>query len=115
VPVTADYFLHPSRVCPHFHNHTRRIQPLKEGCKVLLRRAQLSLRQCFPLQTQNAVVAPLVAHIHAHRQTLEMGAKPTSVMLFSRARYCHLRIQLFPQFPHQFRQHFFRIPLHRDP
>src|SRR5207302_1461293 len=28
---------------------------------------------------QNAVVAPLVAQIHAHRQTVEIGAKPTSV------------------------------------
>jgi len=39
--------------------HSSRIQCLKEFGNVLLRRTQLSLRQRFPLQTQNAVVAPL--------------------------------------------------------
>jgi hypothetical protein len=50
------------------------------------------------------------------RQTVEIGAKLTALMLFSGARCCHLfRIQLFFQLSHQFRQHFFRIPLHRAP
>src|SRR5260370_9773063 len=48
VPATADDFLHPSRVCPHLHHHTRPIQPLEKGCKILLRRPQLSLGQGFP-------------------------------------------------------------------
>jgi hypothetical protein len=43
--------------------------------------------------------APLVSQIHAHRQTVEFGAKSTSVRLSSCLRYCHLRIQPFPQFP----------------
>src|SRR2546427_12836934 len=64
---------------------------------------------------QNAVVAPLVAQIHAHRQTVEIGAKPTSVWLFSCPRYYHLRIQFFPQFPHQLRQHFLHVLLHWPP
>src|ERR1039458_8820695 len=116
VPATADDFLHPGRVCPHLENHSRRIQCLKEFGNVLLRRTQLSLRQRFTLQTQNAVVAPLVPQIHTHRQTIEIGVKLPSRMLFSGARCCHLfRIQLFLQFSHQFRQHFLRIPPHRAP
>ncbi len=92
----------------------RPIQPLEKGCQILLRPPQLSFRQRFSLQTQNAVMAPLVAQICAHRQTVEIGAKLTALMLFSGARCCHLcRIQLFFQLSHQFRQHFFRIPLHR--
>src|ERR1035437_9554940 len=103
-------------VCPHLENHSRRIQCLKEFGNVLLRRTQLSLRQRFTLQTQNAVVAPLVPQIHTHCQTIEIGVKLTSRMLFSGARCCHLfRIQLFLQFSHQFRQHFLRIPPHRAP
>jgi hypothetical protein len=79
-------------------------QCLEEFGKVLLRRTQLSLRQRFPLQTQNAVVAPLVPQIHTHRQTIEIGAKLASLMLFSGARCCELfRIQLFLQFSYQFR------------
>src|ERR1035437_10955630 len=80
VPATADDFLHPSRVCPHFQNHTCRIQCLEEFGNVRLRCPQLSFRQRFPLQTQNAVMAPLVAQIHAHRQPVEIGAKPSSPM-----------------------------------
>ena len=60
-------------------------------------------------------MAPLVPQIHPHRQTVKIGTKPTSVMLFSPANHCHLRIHLLPQFPHQLRQHFLRILLHRDP
>src|SRR5260370_10670152 len=68
-----------------------------------------------PLPTQHTVVAPLVAQIHSHRQTVEIGAKLSSLILFS-TRCCHLcRIQLCFQLSHQFRQHFFRIPLHRAP
>ncbi len=52
---------------------------------VLLRRTQLSLCQRFPLQTQNAVVAPLVAQIYAHRQRVEIGAKLTTQRLFCSA------------------------------
>ena len=38
------------------------------------------------------------------------------LFLFSGAPCCHLsRIQLFLQIFHQFRQYFFRIPLHRAP
>jgi hypothetical protein len=82
---------------PHFHHHTRRILPLEEGCKILLRRPRLPFRQRFSLQTQNAVMAPLVAKIHAHRQTVQIVAKLTSLILFS-ARCCHFfRIQLFFQ------------------
>ena len=72
-------------------------------------------KERFPLQTQNAVVAPLVPQIHAHRQTVEIGAKLTSLMLFSCARCYRSRIQLFPQFPYQLRQHFLRFPLHWAP
>jgi hypothetical protein len=73
-------------------------------------------RQRFSLQSQYAVMAPLVAQIYAHRQTIEIGAKLTARMLFSGASCCHLfPIQLFLQLSHQFRQHFFRIPLHRAP
>src|ERR1700734_855168 len=86
VPATADDVLHPGRVCPHLENYSRRIQCLKEFGNVLLRRTQLSLRQRFPLQTQNAVVAPSVSQIHTHRQTIEIGAKLTARMLFSGAR-----------------------------
>jgi len=44
--------------------------------------------------------APLVAQIYAHRQTVEIGAKLTALMLFSGARCCHLcRIQFFFSFP----------------
>ena len=69
------------------------------------------LRQRFTLQTQNAVVAPLVPQIHTHRQTIEIGAKLASLMLFSGARCCGLfRIQLFLQLSHQLCQHFLRIP-----
>ena len=69
-----------------------------------------------PLQTQNAVMAPLVAQIYAHRQTVEIGAKLTALTLFSGIRCCHLfRSQPFFQLSHQLRQHFFRIPLHRAP
>jgi hypothetical protein len=51
------------------------------------------------------------ASFHTHRQTIEIGAKLTSLMLFSGARCCELfRIQLFLQFSHQFRQHFLRVP-----
>jgi len=42
-------------------NGPRRIQCLKELCHVRLRRPQLSFRQRFSLQTQNRVMAPLVA------------------------------------------------------
>ncbi len=57
-------------------------------------------------------MAPLVAQIYAHRQTVEIGAKLISLMLFFGARCCHLfPIQLFLQLSHQFRQHFLRIPL----
>src|SRR5882724_5831338 len=53
---------------------------------------------------------------HTHHQTIEIGAKLTSLMLFSGAGCCHLfRIQLSLQFSHQFRQHFLRVPLHRAP
>src|SRR6266478_8825123 len=45
----------------------------------------------------------------------DWGEAPTR-MLFSGAPCCHLfPIQLFLQLSHQFRQHFFRIPLHRAP
>jgi hypothetical protein len=64
------------------------------------------LLQRFPLQTQNAVVAPLVPQIHAHGQTVEIGAKLTSPILFSCAPCFHLRIQFFPQCLHPFLQHF---------
>src|ERR1035438_7563370 len=112
----ADSSLPRGRVCPPLETPSRRIQCLKEFGNVLLRRTQLSLRQRFTLQTQNAVVAPLVPQIHTHRQTIEIGVKLTSRMLFSGARCCHLfRIQLFLQFSHQFRQHFLRIPPHRAP
>src|ERR1700676_2934179 len=46
-----------------------------------------------------------------HRQTIEIGAKLTSLRLFYGTRCCELfRIQLFLQFSYQFRQHFLRIP-----
>jgi len=116
VPVTADDLPHPGGVCPHFHHYARRIQPLKEFGNVLLPRTHLSFRQRFSLQSQNAVMAPLVSQIHAHRKTVEIGAKVNSRMLLSGVRCCHLfRIQLFLQLSHQFRQHFLRIPLHRAP
>ena len=41
-------------------------QPLEKFRKSCLRRPQLSLRQLLSVQTQNAVVAPLVAQIHAY-------------------------------------------------
>jgi hypothetical protein len=105
VPATADDFLHPCRVGPHFHHHARRIQPLEEGCQILLRRPQLSFRERFSLQSQNAVMAPLVPQIHSHRQTVEIGAKLTALMLFSGARCCHLfRIQLFFQLSYPVRK-----------
>ena len=58
-----------------YEHHTRCIQPLEEGCQILLRRPQLSFRQRFSLQPQNAVMAPLVPQIHSYRQTVEIGAK----------------------------------------
>ena len=75
VPVSADDFPHTGRVFPHFHHYARRIQCLKEFCNVLLRRPQLSFRQRFSLQTQNTVMAPLVAQIHSHCQGVEI--RPT--------------------------------------
>jgi hypothetical protein len=55
-------------------------------------------------------MAPLASQIHAHRQTVEIGAKLTALMLCC----CPLfRIQFSFQLSYQFRQHFFRIPLHR--
>jgi hypothetical protein len=89
---------HPSRVCPDFHHSARRIQCLKEFCNVLRRRPQLSFRQRFSLQTQDAIMAPSVSQIYSHRQTVEIGAKPISRILFS----CppgYLHGQLFPCFP----------------
>src|SRR5580693_2248574 len=95
---------------------TRRIQPLEEGGKILLRRPKLPLRQRFPLQTQNAVVAPLVPRSTPTVGTVEIAAKLTALMLFSGARCCRFfRIQLFLQLSHQFCQHFLRIPLHWAP
>jgi hypothetical protein len=73
VPATADDVLHPGRVCPQLENYSSRIQCLKEFGNLLLRRTQLSLRQRFPLQIQNAVVARLVSQIHTHLQTIEIG------------------------------------------
>jgi len=44
----------------------------------------------------------LVPQIHTHRQTIEIGAKLASLMLFSGARCCELfRIQLFLQFSYR--------------
>jgi transposase len=74
VSATADDFLHPWRVCPHLENHSSRIQCLKEFGNVLLRHTQLSLRQRFPLQTQNAVVAPLVPQIRRKRKNDRIDA-----------------------------------------
>src|SRR6266852_8825105 len=51
-------------------------------------------RRMNRLNTTLLTSAPLVAQIHAHRQTVQIGAKLTSLILFS-ARCCHLfRIQL---------------------
>jgi hypothetical protein len=75
-------------MCPHFHHYTRRTQPLEKCSQILRRRPQLPFRQRFPLQTQNAVVAPLVTQIYAHCQTVEVGAKLTALMLFSGTRCC---------------------------
>ncbi len=42
------------------------------------------------LTSANAVVAPLVAQIHAHRQTVQIGAKLTSLILKVSVRATHL-------------------------
>ena len=83
MPETTDHFPHPGGVCPHLDNHTRPIQCLKEFCNVLRCRPHLSFRQRLSLQTQNAVMAPLVPKIYSHRQTVKIGTKLGSRMLFN--------------------------------
>jgi hypothetical protein len=46
-------------------------------------RPQLSFRQRFSRQSQYEVMAPLVAQIYAHRQTIEIGAKLKLVLQFA--------------------------------
>jgi hypothetical protein len=92
-----------------------RAEKLAAGAEVIQANQALAFRVASAY-SQSAVMAPLVAQIYAHRQTIEIGAKLTARMLFSGARCCHLfRIQLFLQLSHQFCQHFLGIPLHRAP
>ena len=74
---------------------------------------QFPLRQLLPVQTQNAEVAPLVAEIHTHGQSVSVGARYTAAALLPRAAPCRLRFQFLTQLYHQFRHHFFGIPLNR--
>src|SRR5215831_884596 len=65
-----------------------------------------------PLQTQNAVVAPLVSQIHSHRQPVQIGTQLGSRTGFSLVRRRRLQLQLSSQFLHQLRQHFLGFSLH---
>jgi hypothetical protein len=64
---------------PHFDDHSRRRYRLEELCHIYLRRLQMSFAQRLSLQTQYAVGAPLVAQIHSHRQTVEIGTQLSSL------------------------------------
>jgi len=64
----------------------------------------------FLLQTQNAVVAPLVAQIYAHPSDgRDWGEAHRSEAFFRRSLLPPFSDPAFFQLSHQFRQHFFRI------